>query len=292
MAPITLLAFGEVLFDCFGETRTLGGAPLNLAAHAALAGAEAYLVSAVGCDPLGEEALAGTSALGVRCDFVGHVAKKVTGQCLVTLDGSGSPTYRLLEDVAYDYIAPPQGGGSYDVLAFGTLALRGEANRNAIREILKAHTFREVFTDLNIRPPFFSRESIELCLSAATIVKISDEELPTVTETLFGERLLPDAAAARLFAAYPGIRLLLLTLGERGSVCYLGDRRYEMPITPTPAVSTVGAGDSFGATFLTHYLGGEDIPAALSAASAVAAFVVAHPGAVPDGMREFLASRK
>lgn len=259
--------------------------------EAALAGAEAYLVSAVGCDPLGDEAIAKTADFGVRCDFIGRVPDKVTGQCLVTLGEGGVPTYRLLEDVAYDYIAPPV-GGTYDVLTFGTLALRGEANRCSIRRILKTHTFREVFVDLNIRPPFFSRESIELCLSSATIVKISDEELPTVTETLFGERLLPDAAAARLFAAYPGIRLLLLTLGERGSVCYLGDRRYEMPITPTPAVSTVGAGDSFGATFLTHYLGGEDIPAALSAASAVAAFVVAHPGAVPEGMREFLASRK
>lgn len=291
MAPITLLSFGEVLFDCFGDARLLGGASLNLAAHAALAGAEAYLVSAVGCDPLGDEAIAKTAGFGVRCDFIGRVPDKVTGQCLVTLGEGGAPTYRLLEDVAYDYIAPP-GGGTYDVLTFGTLALRGEANRCSIRRILKTHTFREVFVDLNIRPPFFSRESIEIGLGAATIVKISDEELPLVTETVFGERLLPDAAAARLLSAYPGIRLLLLTLGERGSVCYRDGLRYEMPAVPVPAVSTVGAGDSFSATFLIHYLSGEDIPSALAAASAVAAFVVSHSGAVPDGIREFLASRQ
>ena len=37
MAPITLLSFGEVLFDCFGDARLLGGASLNLAAHTAIA---------------------------------------------------------------------------------------------------------------------------------------------------------------------------------------------------------------------------------------------------------------
>ena len=289
--PIRLLSFGEVLFDCFEESRELGGAPLNLAAHAALAGAEAYLASAVGDDPLGDEAIAGIASLGVRCDLVGRVQNRATGQCLVTLDAGGSPTYNLLDDVAYDYVTLPE-DGEFDVFAFGTLALRREGNRIAIRRILKTHTFREVFTDLNIRPPFFSRESIEICLNAATIVKISDEELPTVCEVLFGEVLPLESAIARILAAYPGIRLLLLTQGERGSVCYREGRRYEMAITPAPAISTVGAGDSFGATFLVHYLGGEDIPTALAAASAVAAFVVSHRGAVPDGIRELLASLK
>lgn len=288
MSPIRILSFGEVLFDSFGDTHMLGGAPLNLAAHAALAGAEVYLASAVGYDELGEKAVEGARALGVKTDHVTRVAEKKTGQCLVTLGEDGSPTYRLLSDVAYDYIAPPEGEESFDVLAFGTLALRGEHNRRTLEEILAAHSFDEVFTDLNIRAPFFSEESIRLCLSAATIVKISDEELPTVTRTLFGESLDPDASVARIGAAYPRIRLFLITLGERGSLCYTGERRYEMPITPTTAVSTVGAGDSFGATFLVRYLATRDIPAALRAASVVAAFVVAHRGAVPDGMRAFL----
>ena len=48
-------------------------------------------------------------------------------------------------------------------------------------------------------------------------------------------------------------------------------------------VSTVGAGDSFGAAFLATYLCTKDIGAALQRAVEVSAFVVAHKEAVPQG---------
>ena len=47
-------------------------------------------------------------------------------------------------------------------------------------------------------------------------------------------------------------------------------------------VSTVGAGDSFGAAFLVSYLRSGDIDAALQKAVEVSAFVVAHKEAVPQ----------
>ena len=65
-----LLAFGEILFDCYPDKRFLGGAPLNLAAHAVRCGAEAFLLSAVGKDKAGREAIHGAKAFGVRTDFI------------------------------------------------------------------------------------------------------------------------------------------------------------------------------------------------------------------------------
>ena len=52
-----LLSFGEIIWDNLPTGKKLGGAPLNFAAHSALLGADAVLVSAVGSDPLGKEAL-------------------------------------------------------------------------------------------------------------------------------------------------------------------------------------------------------------------------------------------
>ena len=57
------LAFGEVLFDVFPSYTRLGGAPLNVTCHASRLGLDARLVSALGDDSLGKQALAQMKAL-------------------------------------------------------------------------------------------------------------------------------------------------------------------------------------------------------------------------------------
>ena len=80
-----ILSFGEIIWDVYGPSeRTLGGAPLNFAAYAAMAGADVYLASAVGDDAIGREAVESVKELGIDCRYV-SVSEKVTGQCLVTL---------------------------------------------------------------------------------------------------------------------------------------------------------------------------------------------------------------
>ena len=54
---MTLTVFGEILWDIFGDEKKIGGAPFNFGAHAAKLGAEARVVSAVGDDELGREAI-------------------------------------------------------------------------------------------------------------------------------------------------------------------------------------------------------------------------------------------
>ena len=61
-----LISFGEVLWDIYPDGKCIGGAPFNFAAHAARLGEEAYLLSAVGKDALGEETLAAVRAAGAR----------------------------------------------------------------------------------------------------------------------------------------------------------------------------------------------------------------------------------
>ena len=50
-----VIGIGEVLWDLLPGGKQLGGAPANFAYHAKVLGAEAYVVSAVGDDPLAEE---------------------------------------------------------------------------------------------------------------------------------------------------------------------------------------------------------------------------------------------
>lgn len=281
-----LLAFGEVLWDVYPQERFIGGAPLNFAAHCAKHGIDAYMLSAVGDDELGKETLAQLKNWGLHTDYVSVLPHKQTGKCLVTLDENSIPSYDLLKDVAWDYVnCKTATENTFDVLYFGTLALRSENNKAALKALINSSSFRHIFVDVNIRPPFYSRESIRFALENATIVKISDEELPTVANTLDLPLSDDHEQNAKVLAArFPGLQLVLITLGENGSCAYdvAADTFHRQGPIQTEVVSTVGAGDSFGAAFLSRFWEGLSIDRCLEYAAKVAAFVVSRFDAIPD----------
>ena len=290
---MNLLSFGEIIWDAYDGLYTIGGAPLNLAAHAALQGMDAWLASAVGNDDLGARATEHMGALAIKTDYVSVSGDFPTGKCDITLDENGIPKYNILENTAYDRISLPDDlNRKFDVIAFGTLALRCKQNRDTLMRVLQNNSFLEIYADLNIRPPFYSKESVELCLSNATIVKISDEELPLISTLLFGKNADYSDAFGLIAKRYAQIKLILITQGEAGSACYDCRKKeiYTCKAEPVTAVSTVGAGDSYGATFLTWYLKTKDIMHSMTLASKVSAFVVSHQGAIPDSTKEFIES--
>ena len=287
-----LLSFGEIIWDVYGPTeRTLGGAPLNFSAYAAMLCDSVYLMSAVGDDTLGNEALKEIKALGIETKYITVLKNRPTGKCDVTLDKNSIPTYKLAENTAYDAIFS-QGplNEKIDAIAFGTLALRDPENRLTLSRILENNSFDEVYTDLNIRPPFYSLESVDFCLRNATVVKISDEELPLVMALLSSPCASAEESVKRIAENYRRIKLIVITCGENGALCYDTQREeiYRCPAVTTHAVSTVGAGDSFGAAFLSQYLTSGDIAAALKIATKVASFVVSHKESIPRGAAEFV----
>lgn len=278
-----LLSFGEILWDVYPEKSCIGGAPFNFAAHFVKQGGEAYMLSAVGEDELGRAALESLKRLGIGTDYM-SVSEKETGKCLVELDSRGIPSYNLLNSVAYDDISCGAISEDIKLLYFGTLALRDEHNVKTLLNLADSHSFDEIFADVNIRKPFISREAIMLCLNRATIIKISDEELPFFSSEAFGCECDCDTAADKIFANHPNIRLVIITKGAEGSVAYdrLSGKRFESKAVKTEVVSTVGAGDSFSAAFLYKYISGLDIERCLKFASLVSAFVVSKTEAVPE----------
>ena len=283
-----ILSFGEVLWDVYPDAAHLGGAPLNFAGHLALQGADAYFVSAVGKDILGEKTIREVKKLGVKTDYISVSESKETGKCIVTLDENAVPKYDLLSDVAYDYIQLPdfKADHDFDAIAFGTLALRMNNNIEVLKAIIKNAKHKEIYSDLNIRPPFYSEESIRFCMSNATIAKISDEELPIITKCLIGKDLDYKSAAVAFAEAYGQLKLIIITKGADGSCTYDSRTKtfYETPAALVKVVSTVGAGDSFGAAFLYKYFNKEDIPSCMEYASKVSALVVGQKDAIPTDL--------
>lgn len=279
-----LLSFGEIIWDVYPDVKYLGGAPLNFAAHFAKQGGDAYMLSALGDDELGKEALNKLSLWKVNAEYVFVLSGKDTGKCLVSLNERGVPSYNIVRDSAYDYIDCAAVSDDFDALYFGTLALRNEHNRQGLVGLIKSHSFREIFADVNLRKPFISRESLMLCMENATVLKISDEELPAVSKMVFDTEYGFKNIVTEISKAFQNIKLIIITLGEKGSFAYdvLNKASFSCDTERVTVASTVGAGDSFSAAFLYKYMSGFDINSCLKTASKVSAYVVSKTEAVPE----------
>lgn len=285
-----ILAIGEIIWDVYPDKSVIGGAPLNFAAHAALCGAHSTLVSSVGRDALGDEAIRIVGDFGVDCRYV-KKNEHPTGQCLVTLSENAVPSYNVLRGVAYDNIELAENdivginSDGYDAFYFGTLIQREPVSREAVRRILRECKFGEIICDVNLRPDCFDRESVRLCLENATILKVSLEEEPTLRS--FGLYTpadgSPSAVAHALCESFANIGLVIVTLGAEGSYAYNArdGREYVQSAVGDTVVSTVGAGDSFAAAFLVSYLEGESVEVCMRRAAERSGYVVAHTEAVP-----------
>lgn len=280
-----ILSFGEILWDVFPDKKYIGGASLNFAAHMAKHGQQTYMLSALGEDDLGKEALEQLDALGVSCKYVSNIKDKQTGKCVVTLDENLIPSYNLLNDVAYDYISCDNLPDDFDVLYFGTLATRNEHNFNCVNGLIKTNNFKEIFVDVNIRAPFYSKKQVELCVKNATILKISLEELETISQLLeMADTTDYKAFSKELIKNNSNLKCIIITLGSDGAYAMdtLNNKEFSCGVSNVKVVSTVGAGDSFSAAFLHQYLSGRDVQFCLEYASKVAGFVVSNTEAVPD----------
>ncbi len=280
-----VLSFGEILWDIYPDKKYIGGAPLNFSAHLAKHGEEVYMFSAVGQDDLGREAKIQLEKWGVSTKYVSNLNNKQTGKCLVTLDDKCIPAYNLLQDVAYDDITCKEISDDFDILYFGTLALRSDCNYNSLNTLIRNNQFEEIFVDVNIRPPFYSKETVKFSIENATILKISVEELHTVSGLLGISKLLDyKVFANKLSSLYKNLKYIIITLGDEGAYAFdcINNTEYSCRCTEIEVKSTVGAGDSFSAAFLYKYLHKADINSCLEYAVKIAGYVVSEYEAVPN----------
>ena len=116
------------------------------------------------------------------------------------------------------------------------------------------------------------------------MLKISDEELPTVTGELFGGAPDHVAAAKMIAERFKNLKLVVITRGENGSLAYdvKEKRTYFSDAVKVKVVSTVGAGDSFSASLMYNYLSGKNVDECLRRASVLSAYVVSRADAIPE----------
>ena len=280
-----MVGLGEALWDLLPNGDHFGGAPANVALHAAALGAESWLVSAVGQDARGDAALARLDRAGVRRDTVARLADHPTGVVRVTLDAAGHPVYDIATESAWDYlpwsVAVQQVAERADAIAFGSLAQRSPTSRATIRRAVattRSASWR--LFDVNLRQRYYDADVLAESMEAANAAKLNEEELPVVAR-LCGLAETTPVEQLRALCERFDLRLAALTRGPCGSVLATPDRVYESPAAPTVVADTVGAGDAFTATLLIGILAGRALDEVSRRANAVAAYVCSQPGATP-----------
>jgi fructokinase len=282
-----------VLWDVFAGGEHFGGAPANVAVHAAGLGAEASMISAVGQDARGDEALRRLAACGVDCSAVARVADHPTGVVRVRVDAAGLPSYDIARGSAWDFIpwtAPvARAARRADAICFGTLAQASPESRATIRRVVAAtrETAWRLF-DVNLRQSYYDAGLVVESLNLANAVKLNEEELPVVAGACGLESVTP-VEQLRELCEHFALRLAALTRGACGSLLVSARGAWEAPAPRTEIVDTVGAGDAFTAALLVGILAGESPDAVNRRANAVAAYVCSQAGAtppIPDALRQ------
>lgn len=286
-AKLTCVGLGEILWDVLPAGPRLGGAPANFAFHAMQLGCDSLVVSSVGKDERGDEALKILAENGVK--VLAPRSDKITGYVKATLNERGVPSYEFALDTAYDHIPLTDeilaAARRTDICCFGSLAQRQAdgSSRKTIAAFLDAMPQGSIKVfDINLRRDYFNREVLEAGMKRCTAFKCNDEELPVVLG-IFGkdQSLNAQQFYDQVLRAEFGIDTFVYTCGEHGSDVFVkGEHNHEA--TPkVEVVDTVGAGDSFTATFIVGLAQGCDIKRAHETAVAVAAYVCGQNGAMP-----------
>jgi fructoselysine 6-kinase len=91
-----------------------------------------------------------------------------------------------------------------------------------------------------------------------------------------GEHAIAETLAKRMFTRGP--ELVVVTMGSEGALAYDGHFTFQ-PAQKIDVVDTLGAGDTFIATFLSHWIMGKSVADSMALASVAAAHTCSIFGA-------------
>ncbi len=273
---MTAVIFGEVLFDRFPDGReVLGGAPFNVAWNLQALGEAPRFVSSVGRDDTGRRIRSAMADWGLDASALAIDPVHATGAVEVSIAG-GEPSYEIMTDRAWDHIPPPREQIAADALLYhGSLALRSPGSRHTL-EVLREQAPAGVFVDVNLRDPWWNRDTVLTSLEAARWAKLNADELSSLAPPGAGAEAREEALLADR-----GLEALIVTLGAEGArVITAGGERVTQPAVSRGAVvDTVGAGDAFSAVTLLGLMRGWSWSIILERAQDLAGAVVGLRGA-------------
>ncbi|CAL9162761.1 unnamed protein product [Musa hybrid cultivar] len=302
-----IVSFGEMLIDFVptvsgvslaeapGFLKAPGGAPANVAIAVARLGGRAAFVGKLGDDEFGRMLAAILRENGVDDTGVTFDAGARTALAFVTLRADGEREFMFYRNPSADMLLT-EAELNLDLIRkaaifhYGSISLITEPCRSAHLKAMEVAKEAGALLsyDPNLRLPLWTspeeaRKQILSIWNEADIIKVSDVEL----EFLTGHDSVKDEVIAQLWR--PSLKLLLVTLGEKGCKYYTKDFHGAVASFTVEQVDTTGAGDAFVGALLRRIV--ED-PSALQDekklrevlrfANACGAITTTKKGAIPS----------
>ncbi len=237
-----IAAVGDNCMDVYeniGEAYP-GGNPVNVAVYTMRLGHSASYIGVVGTDCYGKRMIDSIQAKGVD---ISHVKIK---------EGNTAVTYVKLINGNREL-------GDYEEGVMAEFALTTEDIRFICEhDMLVTGIWGMIENEL----PRISEKGIPIAFDFATRWKSEKLNLmlPYVDYAFFSaEELTEEILDLMKAAKSKGPKIVIVTLGENGSIAYSGDEFIRYGIVPCEVKDTMGAGDSYIAGFITGILEGKTI---------------------------------
>ena len=290
---------GNAPIGAVSPAQTLGGAPANFTVMAGRLGNHAVILSRIGRDDLGRQAVGRLDPLPIDTSLLEVDPAHETGRVSVDF-ANGEPQYTIHQPAAWDFLGLSDEwvkmAERANAICFGTLAQRATESRQTIQTVVAETPAACIrMFDVNLRAPFYSGEVVQESLELATVLKTSAEEAPLILNLLglnAGEEPPPDhlrldtqylrAGAERLLEEFPALQMVAITRGDHGSLLVKREEWNEHPGFAVKTAYPIGAGDAFTAA-MTHYLlRGANLSTVNEAANRWGSWVASQPGGMPD----------
>lgn len=301
-----IVSFGEMLIDFVptvsgvslaeapGFLKAPGGAPANVAIAVARLGGKAAFVGKLGDDEFGHMLAGILKENGVNAGGINFDQGARTALAFVTLRADGEREFMFYRNPSADMLLKPQELPvdiirSAKVFHYGSISLIVEPCRSAHLKAMEVAKEAGALLsyDPNLRLPLWpspeeARKQILSIWDKAEVIKVSDVEL----EFLTGSDKIDDESALSLW--HPNLKLLLVTLGEKGCRYYTKHFRGAVDAFHVQTVDTTGAGDAFVGALLGKVVDDHSIledearlKEVLKFANACGAITTTKKGAIP-----------
>ncbi|MFE3869898.1 carbohydrate kinase [Flavobacterium sp. ZS1P70] len=279
---ISVICFGEVLFDVFPTHKKIGGAPLNVALRLSSLGINAQIISRIGNDEIGTELLTYVQKNGINPIFIQIDPHLETGQVIVKLNDKGSASYTIKYPVAWDKIrCNPEIENAVkraDAFVFGSLVCRDVTSCNTLLELINYATYK-IF-DVNLRAPFYKKKILIRLMLQSDFIKFNDDELFEICAFLHSPYHSLEQNII-FIAEQTNTSQICVTKGDHGAVLYHNGKMFYNSGFKIKVIDTVGSGDSFLAALLSKLLKENNPQEAINFACAMGALVATNEGANP-----------
>jgi ribokinase len=276
-------------FPNLGETVTggtfkqfLGGKGANQSVAAVRSGAKTVFIGKLGMDPFGDQMISHLTKEKIDISHVIRDPEEASGVALILINKNGDNLISVAPGANFKLSAEEIKLSAEIIKKANILVVQMEIPMKTIKEIFNIASVGNVVKILNPAP--LKPIPLEV-LEKVDIIIPNEGELYRLHSILMNKEVVGEGKQKIVNASKVlvdlGIKYVITTLGNRGSIIYLGpeDKVIEVPTPKVHAVDTVGAGDCFIGVLASFLSRGKTIVDAVRIATIAASIAATRKGA-------------